>query len=91
MKQLIGKKVLLDPEDPTITESGIILEATQKNWEEKRPEYGTVLYVGSKVEEESIKPGVRVHFNKMAAKRLDIDGKTCVLLREEDINGVFVD
>lgn len=91
MKQLIGKRVLLDPEDPTITESGIILEATQKTWEEKRPEYGTVIYVGNKVEEESIKPGVRVHFNKMAAKRLEIDGKIHILLREEDINGVFLD
>jgi len=91
MELLIGKRVLLDPEDPTVTESGIILEATQKNWEEKRPEYGTVIYVGNKVEDESIKPGVRVHFNKMAAKRLEIEGKTHILLREDDINGVFLD
>jgi len=89
MKQMIGKRVLLDPEDPTITESGIILEPTQKNWEEKRPEYGTVVYVGNKVEEESIKPGVRVHFNKMGGKKLEIEGKMYVLLREDDINGVF--
>lgn len=89
MEQLIGKRVLLDPEDPTVTESGIIIEATQKNWEEKRPEYGTIVYVGNKIESESIKPGVRVHFNKMAAKRLDVNGNTYILLREDDINGVF--
>lgn len=89
MKQLLGKKLMIDPEDPTITESGIILEATQKNWEEKRPEYGTIVYVGNKVEEESLKPGVRVHFNKMAAKRIEIEGKTFVFLREDDINGFF--
>jgi co-chaperonin GroES (HSP10) len=89
MEQLIGKRVLLDPEDPTITESGIILEPSQKTWEEKRPEFGTVVYVGNKVEETAIKPGVRVHFNKMAAKRLEIESKMYILIREDDINGVF--
>jgi co-chaperonin GroES (HSP10) len=90
MQQLIGKRVLIEPEDPRVTESGIILEHVVKNWEEARPEYGTILYVGSGVESDLLKPGVRIHINKMGAKKFPYEGKDLVLVREDDITGVFI-
>ena len=90
MKQLIGKRVLIIPEDPTVTSSGIIIEAPgQEETRKEKAEYGEVVYVGSHVEEELIQVGVRVHFNWMAAKKFPYEGKDYLLLREDDITGVF--
>lgn len=91
MKQLIGPKVLLLPEDPSITPSGIIIEAPgQEDTKKEKAEYGTIVYVGDKVtEKELLVAGTRVHFNWMAAKKFPYEGKDYLLLREDDITGIF--
>jgi co-chaperonin GroES (HSP10) len=91
MKQLLGKRVLILPEDPTVNSFGIILEAPgQEEVKKEKAEYGEVVFVGDKIEEKDlIVPGVRVHFNWMAAKKFPYEGKDYILIREDDITGVF--
>lgn len=86
MKQLLGKRILIEPKDPAITDSGIILETIATD-RKQRPFEGTVVYVGDKVE--GIAPGDHIHFVSMAGKEFPHEGKTYLLIQEQDVNGIY--
>ena len=86
MKQLLGKRVLVIPDDPTVTESGILLEHVNPS-EKVRPFKGTVYLVGHKIED--VKVGDKIHFNKMIAKDFEHEGVKYLLVQEQDIDGIY--
>jgi co-chaperonin GroES (HSP10) len=87
MKQLLGKRILITTKDPAVTDSGIILESAATE-HKQRPFEGTVDYVGDKVED--IQVGDHIHFNSIAGKEFPHDGKTYLLIHEQDVNGIYL-
>lgn len=77
--QMLGKRVYIKAEDPSVTESGIITDTTGK----ERPDRGEVIMVGDKVDE--IEVGDRVIFDKNVAKKTNIEGKDLLWIREDSI------
>jgi co-chaperonin GroES (HSP10) len=84
--KLLHNKVLITPEDPNITESGLFLGVPNPT-EKARPFQGTVEYVGHKVTNVSV--GDRVHFPAMMGKDFPYEGVTYITIRDEDIHGIF--
>ncbi len=88
METLLGNKVLVKGDDPTITESGILLSMPNPT-EKPRPETGVIVLVGTKLEYDFLKVGDRIHFNKMAAKEFHNEGEDYLMISGSDINGYF--
>jgi co-chaperonin GroES (HSP10) len=88
METLLGNKVLVKGDDPTITESGILLEMPNPS-QKQRSETGEIVLVGTKLEYD-LKVGDKIHFNKMAAKEFHHNGKDYLIVAGGDINGFFV-
>ena len=86
MKQLLGRRVLVVPEDPTITDTGIILEHVNPS-QKVRPFKGKIALVGTKCED--VEVGDIIHFNKMTAKEFDHLGEKYLLVHEQDIDGIY--
>jgi chaperonin GroES len=53
----------------------------------EKPQRGTVQAVGKKVE--NVKVGDQVLFDKYSGSKLRIDDEDCLILKEEDILGIF--
>ena len=95
MKALLGKRILIEPIDPAAkaikTEDGktvsLVLELEGAPMK-KRPFEGIVKYVGVKVED--IEPGDHIHFNQAAGKDFPYDGKSYLLIHEQDVNGIYL-
>ena len=65
------------------TSGGIYVPDTAK----EKPQRGTVQAVGKKVE--NVKVGDQVLFDKYSGSKLRIDDEECLILKEEDILGIF--
>jgi chaperonin GroES len=65
------------------TSGGIYVPDTAK----EKPQRGTVQAVGKKVE--NVKVGDQVLFDKYSGSKLRIDDEDCLILKEEDILGIF--
>ena len=86
MKQLIGTRVLILPEDPNTTTSGIIINgsnATQK----LRPFKGEIAFIGHNVTE--VNPGDIVKFKEMNGKEFSHNGVNYIMVQEQDIEGIY--
>lgn len=55
----------------------------------EKPQRGTVQATGKNVE--NLKVGDQVLFDKYSGTKIKIDNEDCLILREEDILGIFVD
>ena len=55
----------------------------------EKPQRGTIEGAGKDVK--SLKVGVQVLFDKYSGTKIKIENDDCLILREEDILGVFVD
>ena len=65
------------------TAGGIIIPDTAK----EKPQRGVVQAVGKKVE--NVKVGDQVLFDKYSGSKLRIEDEECLILKEEDILGIF--
>ena len=65
------------------TSGGIYVPDTAK----EKPQRGTVQAIGKKVE--NVKVGDQVLFDKYSGSKLRIDDEDCLILKEEDILGIF--
>lgn len=82
--QPLGKRVLVERlEDVKTTASGIIIPDNAK----EKPLSGKVLAVSSEVEGVSV--GDSVVFAKYGGTEVVLDGKTYLVLKIEDVLGVF--
>lgn len=82
--QPLGDRVLVTyTEELERTAGGIYVPDTAK----EKPQRGTVQAIGKKVE--NVKVGDQVLFDKYSGSRLKIDDEDCLILKEEDILGVF--
>lgn len=88
MKQLLGQRLLIEPKDPAVTDSGILIELKDSQ-NKQRPFQGTVAFVGNKIEGD-INPGDNIHFNQSAGKDFPLNGKTYLLIHEQDVNGIYL-
>lgn len=70
--------VLADPAE-TKTASGIIIPDTAK----EKPDSGTVIAVGGKVTE--IKEGDRILYRKYAGTEVSNEGKTYLVMKQDDV------
>ena len=79
----LGARVLILPsEGESKTSGGILLPETAK----EKPQQGTVEAVGDPEEmETNLKVGDRVLFPKYTGTELKLDGKTYLLMNEDDI------
>ena len=69
----------------SITPGGIHIPETAK----ERPQKGTILSVGPKVEDESIVEGITVLFGQYVGMETKMDGDTIVILREGDVLAII--
>ena len=67
------------------TSGGIYVPDTAR----EKPQRGTVQGVGKDVK--SLKVGDQVLFDKYSGTKIKIEADDCLILREEDVLGVFVD
>jgi chaperonin GroES len=82
--QPLGERVFVTyTEEMERTAGGIYVPDTAK----EKPQRGIVQAVGKKVE--NVKVGDHVLFDKYAGTKLRIDDEECLILKEEDILGVF--
>lgn len=82
--QPLGERVFVTyTEEMERTAGGIYVPDTAK----EKPQRGIVQAVGKKVE--NVKVGDQVLFDKYAGTKLRIDDEECLILKEEDILGVF--
>jgi chaperonin GroES len=65
------------------TSGGIYVPETAK----EKPQRGTVRAVGKDVK--NLKVGDQVLFDKYSGSKLKIDDEDCLILKEEDVLGVF--
>lgn len=86
MKKLLWSRILVDPVDPNVTESGIILNAINPT-EKVRPEKGIVKFVGHKVTEVEI--GQKIQFKKMNGKDFSYLGVDYISIQEQDVEGII--
>jgi chaperonin GroES len=82
--QPLGDRVFITyTEEMERTAGGIYVPDSAK----EKPQRGTVQAVGKKVE--NVKVGDQVLFDKYSGSKLRIDDEDCLILKEEDILGVF--
>jgi chaperonin GroES len=82
--QPLGDRVFVTyTEEMERTSGGIYVPDTAK----EKPQRGTVQAVGKKVE--NVKVGDHVLFDKYSGSKLRIDDEECLILKEEDILGIF--
>ena len=82
--QPLGDRVFVTyTEEMERTSGGIYVPDTAK----EKPQRGTVQGVGKKVE--NVKVGDQVLFDKYSGSKLRIDDEDCLILKEEDILGIF--
>jgi co-chaperonin GroES (HSP10) len=56
----------------------------------KSPPYtGVVKYVGTGVNDDDIKPGVRIAFQDLAGDELEINGEKLLMIKYRNITGIF--
>jgi chaperonin GroES len=83
--QPLGDRVLVTyTEEMERTAGGIYVPDSAK----EKPQRGIVQAVGKKVEH--VKVGDQVLFDKYSGSKLKIDDEDCLILKEEDILGVFI-
>lgn len=80
-----GRRVLVKPAQPPIQSKGGIVFAA--DWAQPTGE-GTILAVGARVQDASLKPGVKVYFTWLDALEVEQNGETFKLLFEQQILGV---
>lgn len=82
--QPLGDRVFVTyTEEMERTSGGIYVPDTAK----EKPQRGTVQAIGKKVE--NVKVGDQVLFDKYSGSKLRIDDEDCLILKEEDILGIF--
>ncbi len=82
--QPLGDRVFVTyTEEMERTSGGIYVPDTAK----EKPQRGTVQAIGKKVE--TVKVGDQVLFDKYSGSKLRIDDEECLILKEEDILGIF--
>lgn len=82
--QPLGDRVFITyTEEMERTAGGIYVPDSAK----EKPQRGTVQAIGKKVE--NVKVGDQVLFDKYSGSRLKIDDEDCLILKEEDILGIF--
>ncbi len=82
--QPLGDRVFITyTEEMERTAGGIYVPDSAK----EKPQRGIVQAVGKKVE--NVKVGDHVLFDKYSGSKLRIDDEECLILKEEDILGVF--
>ncbi|HET6675028.1 MAG TPA: co-chaperone GroES [Nitrospiraceae bacterium] len=82
--QPLGDRVFVTyTEEMERTSGGIYVPDTAK----EKPQRGTVQAIGKKVE--NVKVGDQVLFDKYSGSKLRIDDEECLILKEEDILGIF--
>ncbi len=82
--QPLGDRVFVTyTEEMERTSGGIYVPDTAK----EKPQRGTVQAIGKKVE--TVKVGDQVLFDKYSGSKLRIDDEECMILKEEDILGIF--
>ncbi|MCS6897583.1 MAG: co-chaperone GroES [Nitrospira sp.] len=82
--QPLGERVFVTyTEEMERTAGGIYVPDTAK----EKPQRGIVQAIGKKVE--NVKVGDHVLFDKYSGTKLRIDDEECLILKEEDILGVF--
>lgn len=80
-----GNKVLIQPlEVPQKTHGGLFLA---EGWQQPSGR-AVVIAVGARVQDENLKPGVRVFYSWIDALDVEHDGFKCRLLHEGQIIGV---
>ncbi len=83
--QPLGERVFVAyTEELEKTTGGIYVPDTAK----EKPQRGTVQATGKDVKD--VKVGDQVLFDKWAGAKLRIDDEECLILKEEDILGIFV-
>lgn len=53
---------------------------------EDKPEFGVIMSVSGKIEEENLKPGTVVRFGKYSTEMIRTNGEDYFIVREEDIS-----
>ncbi|MBM4132896.1 MAG: co-chaperone GroES [Nitrospira sp.] len=82
--QPLGDRVFVTyTEEMERTAGGIYVPETAK----EKPQRGTVQATGKDVKD--LKVGDQVLFDKYSGSKLHIDGEDCLILKEEDILGIF--
>jgi chaperonin GroES len=82
--QPLGDRVFITyTEEMERTAGGIYVPDSAK----EKPQRGIVQAVGKKVE--NVKVGDQVLFDKYSGSKLRIDDEECLIIKEEDILGVF--
>src|ERR671922_1721732 len=82
--QPLGDRVFITyTEELERTAGGIYVPDTAK----EKPQRGTVQAVGKDVK--NLKVGDQVLFDKYSGSKLKIDDEDCLILKEEDVLGVF--
>ena len=82
--QPLGDRVFVTyTEEMERTSGGIYVPDSAK----EKPQRGTVQAIGKKVE--NVKVGDQVLFDKYSGSKLRIDDEDCLILKEEDILGIF--
>jgi chaperonin GroES len=92
--QPLGANVLVEPEEAeTTTQSGIVIAATAKG---EKPQQGKIVALGTgkldkdgKKIEWNVKVGDKVLFRKYSPDEVEMDGKTYLIMKEEDILAVI--
>lgn len=90
----LGGNVLVEPLEPeTTTQSGIVIAASAKG---EKPQQGTVVALGTgkldkdgKKLEWNVAVGDKVLFRKYSPDEVETDGKTYLIMKEEDILAVM--
>lgn len=77
--KMLGKRVYLRLDDPSVTESGITIDITNK----VKPDRGEVVYVGNQVEE--LEPGDKVIFDKNVGKYVYVEGEKLWVIQEGSV------
>lgn len=69
------------------TASGIIIPDTAK----EKPQRGKVLYVGEGIKGEplTVKVNDTVLYGKHAGQPIEVDGKSCLIMRESDVMAII--
>ncbi len=82
--QPLGDRVFVTyTEEMDRTAGGIYVPDSAK----EKPQRGTVQAIGKKVE--SVKVGDQVLFDKYSGSKLRLDDEECLILKEEDVLGIF--
>jgi chaperonin GroES len=80
----LGERVLVERiEEVSTTASGIIIPDSAKD----KPSQGTVIAIGSDVEE--IKVGDTIVFGKYSGNEITLDNKEYIIMDESDVLGIL--